>query len=157
LLLGEFEREGVAFATGDVSQAQRCEEIARFHSNACCFALLLSVGACAEGLNLTVADHCFLLEPQSNVGKELQLVNRINRIGQSRPVTVTKFFCASTVEERLLELRRSKNSGLLASAAAADAGDDGMLEADAMAVPAVDGLAEAGAKMDDLRFILGFR
>jgi hypothetical protein len=32
-----------------------------------------------------------------------------------------------------------------------------MLEADAMAVPAVDGLAEAGAKMDDLRFILGFR
>jgi hypothetical protein len=57
----------------------------------------------------------------------------------------------------LLELRRSKNSGLLASAAAADAGDDGMLEADAMAVPAVDGLAEAGAKMDDLRFILGFR
>jgi SNF2 family DNA or RNA helicase len=90
LLLGEFEREGVAFATGDVSQAQRCEEIARFHSNACCFALLLSVGACAEGLNLTVADHCFLLEPQSNVGKEVRSqrlpprLSRSNR-GQLRP------------------------------------------------------------------------
>ena len=59
--------------TGSISQAQRADEIERFHCNSCCFVLLLTVGACATGLNLTVADHCFLVEPQANVGKEVQL------------------------------------------------------------------------------------
>ena len=72
LLLTEFDSDAVAFANGNISQAQRSDEIARFNSDPCCFALLLSVGACAAGLNLTVADHCFLIEPQSNLGKEVR-------------------------------------------------------------------------------------
>lgn len=88
---------------------------------------------------------------------QLQLVNRIYRIGQDRPVTVKKFFCASTVEERLLHLRKSKNSGLLATAEATEADEAGTQEADAMAVPAIDGPEEGDGRMDDLRFILGFR
>ena len=68
-------------------------------------------------------------------------MNRIYRIGQNRPVTVTKFFCAGTVEERLLALRKSKNSGLLASAEVIEADAASAPEADAMAVPAVCGLS----------------
>ena len=107
------------------------------------------------------------MEPQANAGKELQLVNRIYRIGQSRPVIVKKFSCVATVEERLLALRRRRNSGLLAEAPldSADAAADP--EADAMAVAVVGGTegggeggTEAGAAMTvqigDMRFVFGF-
>lgn len=94
-----------------------------------------------------------------------QLLNRVYRIGQDRPVTVKKFFCAGTVEERLLALRKSKNSSLLASAEVATANAASIApEADAMAVPAADGPdedaehgAETSIKMDDLRFIFGLQ
>jgi len=148
----------VAFASGDVKLAQRSDEISTFLSKPRCFVLLLTVGACAAGLNLTAADHCFLLEPQGNVGKELQLINRIYRIGQTRPTIVKKFFCLGTVEERLLTLRKSKNSGLLANADAPV--EEAIPDADAMAVPEVsieEGVSEGTmpVKMGDLRSVFG--
>jgi len=158
LLIGEYGEEAVAYASGDINLAQRSDEISTFLRNPRCFVLLLTVGACAAGLNLTAADHCFLLEPQANVGKELQLVNRIYRIGQTRPVIVKKFFCTSTVEERLLALRKSKNSGLLANADAPAV--DAIPDADAMAVPEV-GIEEGASdgampvKIGDLRSVFG--
>ena len=174
LLSDEYGAGAVVSANGSLSQAERAEQIATFHAEAGCFVLLLTVGACASGLNLTVADHCFLVEPQTNASKELQLINRIYRIGQTRPVTVKKFFCAATVEERLLAVRKRRNSGLLAEAEASQRSEDDGAgpEADAMAVPVVgdsgeggaeggaDGSAEGGAAMamriGDLRFVFGF-
>ena len=41
------------------------------------------------------------VEPQTNASKELQLINRIYRIGQTRPVVIKKFFCVATVEARV--------------------------------------------------------
>ena len=49
---------------------------------------LLSITACSEGLTLTAANHCLLLDLQSHEGRELQLVNRVWRIGQTKPVMI---------------------------------------------------------------------
>ena len=58
-------------------------------------------------------------------------------------------------------MRKSKNSGLLASAEVAEADEASAPEADAMAVPAVVDGPEEGArtsvKMSDLCFIFGLR
>ena len=79
---------------------------------------------------------------------------------------VKKFFCVATVEERLLALRRRRNSGLLAEAPLDSADAAAEPEADAMAVAVGgtegggEGGTEAGAAMTvqigDMRFVFGF-
>ena len=47
-------------------------------------------------------------------GKELQLVNRVWRIGQTKEVTIKRFVAQGTIEERMLHLRK-RTRGLLAT------------------------------------------
>lgn len=61
----------------------------------------------AVGLTLTAADHCFILDTPQNSAVEEQAIDRIHRIGQTRPVTVKRFVMKGTVEERILNARRS--------------------------------------------------
>jgi len=136
-----------ALVNGTCSSATRSLELLRFSSEHACFVLLLSVGACAAGLTLTAADHCFLLELQSHAGKELQLVNRIYRIGQQRAVVVKKFVMSNTIEQRMSE-RRKLGAGLMATDANANAENDNDHDedADAMAVCAVGDEVDDGDK-----------
>ena len=105
-LLRLHDRDAVASVGGSDSNAELNLEIERFRSDPRCFILLLSVSKCATGLTLTCADHCFLVELQQHEGMELQLVNRIWRIGQTRPVVVKKFLMMGTVEGRIYRRRR---------------------------------------------------
>lgn len=61
----------------------------------------------AVGLTLTAADHCFIMDLAQNSAIEEQAIDRIHRLGQTRPVTVRRFVMKNTVEERLLGVRRS--------------------------------------------------
>ena len=74
---------------------------------------------------------------------ELQLINRVWRIGQSRPVHVKRFVSEGTVEERMLELRK-RTTGLLAEDALAMACAPGDAAA-AAGTPAGKGKARAPA------------
>ena len=53
---------------------------------------LLSMRSGAVGINLTAANHVFLMEPAFNPALEDQAVGRAHRMGQTRPVTVKKFY-----------------------------------------------------------------
>ena len=70
--------------------------------------MLLSLKAGGVGLNLTAADHVYLLDPWWNPAAEDQAADRTHRIGQDRPVFVHRLVAEDTVEERILELHRSK-------------------------------------------------
>jgi SNF2 family DNA or RNA helicase len=70
--------------------------------------LLISLKAGGTGLNLTAADHVFLLDPWWNPAVEEQAADRTHRIGQDRPVMVYRMVAKDTVEERVLDLQRRK-------------------------------------------------
>ena len=106
--------DAVAAICGNTNFDERMASLERFKTSAACHVLLLSVGACASGLTLTHANHCILFELQGHEGKELQLINRVWRIGQTRPVSVKRFVAAGTVEERMLHLRK-RSRGLMAT------------------------------------------
>ena len=72
--------------------------------------MLISLRAGGVGLNLTAADHVFLLDPWWNPAVEDQAADRTHRIGQDKPVVVHRLVAANTVEERILELQASKRA-----------------------------------------------
>lgn len=137
----------VAFIFGDTAFDNRMQALRRFNENVGCYTLLLSVGACASGLTLTAANHCLLLDLQSHEGRELQLINRVWRIGQTRPVSVKRMVAAGTIEERMLHLRK-RSKGLMATES----------DADTMTVSRVDegvesSTAEQSERTEELRYL----
>ena len=70
--------------------------------------MLVSLRAGGTGLNLTAADHIFLLDPWWNPAVEDQAADRAHRLGQTRPVLVYRLVAQDTVEERILALQERK-------------------------------------------------
>ena len=69
---------------------------------------LISLKAGGSGLNLTAADYVIHLDPWWNPAVEDQASDRAHRIGQSRPVTIYRLIVRDSIEEKILELHRSK-------------------------------------------------
>jgi SNF2 family DNA or RNA helicase len=64
----------------------------------------MSLKAGNLGLNMVAACHVVMLDPWWNPSAEDQAVDRAHRIGQIRPVTVTRLTVKDTVEDRILSL-----------------------------------------------------
>jgi len=102
------EARAVAFTRLDGKTRDREAVVDRFQDAAGPPILLVSLTAGGTGLNLTAADHVFLLDPWWNPAVEDQAADRAHRIGQDRPVTVYRLVAKDTVEERVLDLQRRK-------------------------------------------------
>lgn len=50
-------------------------------------------------LNLTAANHVFLMEPQWNPMVEDQALDRVHRIGQTKEVTTVRYIVKNTLEK----------------------------------------------------------
>jgi len=61
-------------------------------------------------LNLTAADHVFILDPWWNPAVEAQAIDRAHRIGQTKRVIATRIVARDTIEEKILELQASKRA-----------------------------------------------
>ncbi|HKI05736.1 MAG TPA: C-terminal helicase domain-containing protein [Thermoanaerobaculia bacterium] len=79
-----------------------------FQSDPTCQLFLISLKAGGLGLNLTAADYVYLLDPWWNPAVESQAIGRAHRIGQTRPVFASRLVVRDTVEEKILELQKSK-------------------------------------------------
>ncbi|KAH7117461.1 SNF2 family N-terminal domain-containing protein [Dactylonectria macrodidyma] len=95
---------------GRVTYSERLRILARFAENPDIAVLLMSIGTGSVGLNLTVANYVHLVEPQWNPSVEEQAVARAVRIGQTLPVTVTRYIVKRTVEENIVCLQQKKSS-----------------------------------------------
>jgi len=98
---------GVSHLRIDGSTTQRGEIVARFQGGEA-DVMLLSLKAAGVGLNLTAADHVFLMDPWWNPAAEAQAADRAHRIGQTKNVIIHKFVAADTIEERVLVLQEHK-------------------------------------------------
>ncbi len=98
----------VAFIRLDGSTRDRGEVVRAFQDENGPPVMLLSLKAGGTGLNLTSADHVFLLDPWWNPAVEDQAADRTHRIGQDKPVVVHRLVAENTVEERILMLQEQK-------------------------------------------------
>ena len=95
-----------AYLDGDTRDRQAVVE--QFQQDPNCKLFLISLRAGGHGLNLTAADYVFLLDPWWNPAVEAQAIDRAHRIGQQRHVIATRLVAQGTIEEKILELQRSK-------------------------------------------------
>eukprot|EP00978_Attheya_sp_CCMP212_P032059 scaffold123505_cov55-Attheya_sp.AAC.1 len=70
--------------------------------------LLMSLKAGGVALNLTIANHIYLMDPWWNPAAEMQAIDRTHRLGQYRPIRAVRFIAENTVEERILQLQEKK-------------------------------------------------
>ena len=114
------KREGIAFLRLDGSTRDRGAVVAGFQDDNGPPVMLISLKAGGTGLNLTAADHVFLMDPWWNPAVEDQAADRAHRIGQDKPVMVYRLVAKDTVEEGILALQDRKRQ--LAEAALGAAG-----------------------------------
>jgi non-specific serine/threonine protein kinase len=88
--------------------ADRRKPVDRFQENPDIPVMLISLRAGGVGLNLTAAHYVIMADPWWNPAVENQAAGRAHRIGQTKPVFVYKLIAADSVEERVLELQKSK-------------------------------------------------
>ena len=91
----------------DGSTRNRAEVIEAFRAGAAPV-FLISLKAGGFGLNLTEADHVFIMDPWWNPAAEQQAVDRIHRIGQDKEVHVYRLVAEGTIEEKVMQLKESK-------------------------------------------------
>ena len=91
----------------DGSTRNRAEVIEAFRAGAAPV-FLISLKAGGFGLNLTEADHVFIMDPWWNPAAEQQAVDRIHRIGQDKEVHVYRLVAEGTIEEKVMQLKASK-------------------------------------------------
>lgn len=125
----------IPFTRLDGSTRDRGAVVEKFQDPAGPPVLLISLKAGGTGLNLTAADHVFLLDPWWNPAVEEQAADRAHRIGQDRPVMVYRLVAKDTVEERVLDLqRRKRRIADSALAGAEQAGSTGVTREDLLAL-----------------------
>lgn len=104
------ERNNIGFVRldGTMSVKQRTQALETFKTDPNVVVLIASIKAAGQGLNLTSANKVYVMEPQFNPGVEEQAVDRVHRLGQTRPVHIVHYIMTPSVEEGILKLQKKK-------------------------------------------------
>jgi SNF2 family DNA or RNA helicase len=78
-------------------------------------------------LDLTVANHAFLIEPQWNPMLEEQAMSRVHRIGQTKAVSLVRLIVKKTWEEKIVTAQERKRTlaDMIMEGSRLKSGDDG--------------------------------
>jgi SNF2 family DNA or RNA helicase len=95
---------------GSMTRTARSAALTAFSSDPSILVLLVTIGAGGVGLNLTSASNVYVMEPQFNPAAESQAIDRIHRLGQKREVMTTRFIMEGSIEEKIQEIQRKKQS-----------------------------------------------
>jgi superfamily II DNA or RNA helicase len=108
ILRSRLDEQGLSYEYLDGRTRDRERRVMRFQEDPDCRLFLISLKAGGLGLNLTAAEYVFLLDPWWNPAAEAQAIDRTHRIGQDKKVFAYRLIAKDTVEEKVLELQRSK-------------------------------------------------
>jgi SNF2 family DNA or RNA helicase len=70
--------------------------------------MLISLMAGGEGVNLAFATHVLLCEPYWHATAEMQAIDRLHRIGQTRITRVVRFITSSSIEAWVVSIQTRK-------------------------------------------------
>ena len=106
---GYLQEQGMDWARldGTLGQKERTKSIEKFASPGC-NVFLLAAKAGGTGLNLVMANRMVLLDVDWNPSNDAQVMGRVYRKGQTRPVEIFRLVVAGTVEEKIMERQISK-------------------------------------------------
>ncbi len=110
IIEAKFREIRIAYEYLDGSTRDRMERINRFNENQDIGVFLISLKAGGVGINLTSADIVIHVDPWWNPMVENQATDRVHRIGQKNQVMVYKLITTGTVEEKMLQLQKKKQS-----------------------------------------------
>ena len=100
---------------GSMSPGQRNSIINHFMETPSVEIFLVSLKAGGVALNLCEASEVFVLDPWWNPSVEWQSGDRVHRIGQHRPVKITRLIIEDSIESRIVELQEKKASMIQAT------------------------------------------
>jgi len=106
-------REGFAFGRfdGTMSIKKKNEAVEEFCAPSRRPKLfIVSLKAGGVGLNLTVANHVFMMDCWWNAATENQAIDRVHRIGQNQTVYVKHYIISDTIEGRILRIQKRKTA-----------------------------------------------
>ena len=115
---------------GSMTPAQRQASIEYFMKNAHVECFLVSMKAGGVALNLTEASRVFIVDPWWNPAAEWQGGDRIHRIGQNRPCTITRLCIEDSVESRMVLLQEKKTNMINSTINSDDAAMDSLTPED---------------------------
>lgn len=72
--------------------------------------MLLSAKAGGVGLNLYGCRRMILIDPDWNPSNDAQVMGRIWRVGQKRECLIYRLYASNSIEERILEIQRTKEN-----------------------------------------------
>ncbi|CAN6234699.1 unnamed protein product [Urochloa humidicola] len=112
LMERSLNRNGIQFRRLDGSMHLNLREkgLNDFNTDPEVRVMLMSLKAGNLGLNMVAACHVIMLDPWWNPYAEHQAIDRGHRIGQTLPVTVSRFTVKDTVEDRVLALQEKKRT-----------------------------------------------
>ena len=98
-----------SFLSGETPLNKRAGVIKDFEDSIGFHVFLIQLRTGGSGLNLTSADHVFIVDPWWNPAAEDQAIARSHRIGQHKPVFAMRFITKDTIEEKILRLQEKKS------------------------------------------------
>ena len=108
----ELKKEKIEYLklTGQTKVSDRVNLVDEFNNSADKKLFLISLKAGGTGLNLVGADMVIHYDPWWNLSAENQATDRTYRIGQKRNVQVYKLITKNSIEEKIYELQKRKES-----------------------------------------------
>jgi len=106
------ERINVCRVDGRMDINARSAQIRRFSdtSSSAPNVMLLSLRAGGVAIDLTAANHVFLMDQWWNPAIDTQAIDRVHRLGQKRDVQVWKFIVKDSIEEKIVEMQEIKQA-----------------------------------------------
>eukprot|EP00300_Choanocystis_sp_HF-7_P017902 c19869_g1_i3.p1 GENE.c19869_g1_i3~~c19869_g1_i3.p1 ORF type:complete len:497 (+),score=125.92 c19869_g1_i3:435-1925(+) len=93
---------------GRMPMSVRTREIERFRDHRGFAVMLMSLHTGSLGLNLTFASNVIIMDSWWNPAVEAQAIDRVHRIGQTQPVTVSKLIIKGSVEAKVIDIQQRK-------------------------------------------------
>ena len=104
-----YENVEICRLDGSMNQLDREVEITEFNAkNSKQQVFLLSTRAGGLGINLTASDTVIIFDNDWNPQIDLQAIDRVHRIGQTKPVKIYRFLIKNSIEEILISKSYSK-------------------------------------------------